>query len=115
MRERMASTGKAYRDVAARINRCADGMVMYLEGSKEAAAKVETWGARLSEAMENYVRKAEEAKQDFHQKSRSARVAYKILDEAERQGEQFARTDRFGVVTRFDPQRKSVASLAPRC
>ncbi len=86
MRERMAATGKAYRDTAARVNRCVDGMVAYLEGSKEAAAKVVSWGTRLSEAMETYVRKAEDAKQDFHQKSRSARMAHKILDEAERQG-----------------------------
>ncbi len=59
----------------------------YLAESEEAAAKVETWGTRLSEAMANYVRRAEEAKNNYHSRARAARMASKILEEAEKQSQ----------------------------
>lgn len=55
--------------------------------SKEAVLKVESWGSRLREAMQNYIRKSDEAREVYHGKSRSARMAQKIQEEAERQAQ----------------------------
>jgi hypothetical protein len=59
----------------------------YLAESEDAAGKVEVWGVRLSEAMANYVKRAEEAKNTYHSRARAARMATKILEEAEKQSQ----------------------------
>ena len=57
----------------------------YLDKTQEIANKTDSWGSRLADAMSNYVRKAEEAKNDYHNKARACRYQQKILEEAEKQ------------------------------
>lgn len=107
LRERMTVMGLGHKHVAAAIDKVADTLRAYLDGAcvffcaylcglpltcvaaatRDAAAKVDNWGSRLADAMNGYIRKSEEAKDVFHSKSRNARLAAKILEEAERQAE----------------------------
>ncbi len=87
VQERMVAMGDAYCKTADELFQCADSMAAYLRSTQEAADKVDHWGNRLCTAMANYIQKSEEAKESYHSKARSARLAQKFVEEAERQSQ----------------------------
>jgi hypothetical protein len=86
VRETVCSTAQGHAELGGVArDGIAGSLLAYLKETEEQAAKVEAWGVRLTEAMNNYVKKAEDAKSVYHSKARGARMASKILEEAEKQ------------------------------
>jgi hypothetical protein len=88
VRESMLLMSSAHQQMGQQVQESvASSLRNYLAESEEAAGKVEVWGVRLSEAMANYVKRAEDAKNTYHSRAKAARMSTKILEEAEKQSQ----------------------------